>query len=169
VSDMQEQPLIKRLAYVFGKMQRHHSQSDDYAEDEPASSSTSEPGSDDDDNYIGEEDSTEDWDHLSFSHNSIGTHVDPKLATLLNGPQWQKSNPHTRRTNRVDYNPKKESSQTATKRRRRKSKVCMQCRFQRPVRTFATEEVVPAGLWARQNSGILQPLLTTVAYCSGRQ
>ncbi|KAH6882913.1 hypothetical protein BKA58DRAFT_447577 [Alternaria rosae] len=96
-------------------MQRYCTQSDDGAEDEPVSSTTNEPGSDDD-NYNREDSLTEDQGQLSHSHDSTGTGVDLKLATLLNGPQWQKPNPYTRRAARVDYSLKKKPSQSAQKR-----------------------------------------------------
>lgn len=124
-SGMQERPLTKRLDYVFGKMQRYHTQSDDGTEDEPVSSTTNEPGSDDD-NYDREDDLTEDQGRLPYSHDPTGTGVDLKLATLLNGPQWQKPNPYTRRAARVDYSLKKKPSQSAQKRPPRKPKVCAQ-------------------------------------------
>ena len=129
---MQEQPLTKRLDYVFGKMQRYHTQSDDGTEYEPVSSTTDEPCSDDADNSSREDDLTEDQGHLPYSHEFTGTSVDPKLATLLNGPQWQKPNPYTRRTARVNYSLKKEPSPSAQKRPPQKPKVRVQCRFQRP-------------------------------------
>jgi hypothetical protein len=122
-SGMQEQLLTKRLDYVFGKMQRYHTQSDDCAEDEVVSSTTSEPCLDDD-NYNEEDDLTEDRDNFAYNRGFTDAHVDPRLATLLNGPQWQKSNPYTRRAARVDYSYK-EPSQTATKRPLRKPKVCI--------------------------------------------
>lgn len=110
---------------MFGKMQRYCTQSDDGAEDEPVSSTTNEPGSDDD-NYNREDSLTEDQGQLSHSHDSTGTDVDLKLATLLNGPQWQKPNPYTPRAARVDYSLKKKPSQSAQKRPPQKSKVCAQ-------------------------------------------
>jgi hypothetical protein len=123
---MQEQPLTKRLDYVFGKMQRSHAQSDDGAEDEPVSATASEPVSDDDnDNCVGEDDLTEDWKEPPYSHDNTGAHVDPNLATLLNGPQWQQANPYTRRTVRIDYSLKKKPPQPAPTRLPRKPKVCV--------------------------------------------
>ncbi|KAI4934454.1 hypothetical protein J4E85_002311 [Alternaria conjuncta] len=119
---MQEQPLTKRLDYVFGKMQRYHTQSDDGTEYEPVSSTTNEPCSDDADNSSRGDDLTEDQGHLPYSHEFTGTSVDPKLATLLNGPQWQKPNPYTRRTARVNYSLKKEPSPSAQKRPPQKPK-----------------------------------------------
>ena len=167
-SGMQEQPLTKRLDYVFGKMQRYHTQSDDSAEDEPVSSTTNEPGSDDD-NYDREDDLTEDQGHLPYSHDSTGTGVDLKLATLLNGPQWQKPNPYTRRAARVDYSLKKKPSQSAQKRPPRKPKVCAQRWFQRPLHTFAMGDFVFTGLGACPSSNVPTDVLTAAVPCSGRQ
>jgi hypothetical protein len=119
---MQEQPLTKRLDYVFGKMLRYHTQSDDCAQDKVGSSTASEPCHDDNYNYNREVIQNEDQEVFAYSHDSTGAHVDPQLAALLNGPQWQKSNPNTRRATRADYSCKK-PSQIATRKRPRKAKV----------------------------------------------
>lgn len=119
---MQEQPLTKRLDYVFGKMLRYHTQSDDCAQDKVGSSTASEPCHDDNYNHNKEDIQNEDQKVLAYSHDSTGAHVDPQLAALLNGPQWQKSNPNTRRATRADYSCKK-PSQIATRKRPRKAKV----------------------------------------------
>lgn len=119
---MQEQPLTKRLDYVFGKMLRYHTQSDDCAQDKVGSSTASEPCHDDNYNHNKEDIQNEDQKVLAYSHDSTGAHVDPQLAALLNGPQWQKSNPNTCRATRADYSCKK-PSQIATRKRPRKAKV----------------------------------------------
>jgi hypothetical protein len=117
---MQEQPLTKRLDYVFGKMLRYHTQSDDCAQDKVGSSTASEPCHDD--NYNREDIQNEDQEVFAYNHDSTGAHVDPQLAALLNGPQWQKPNSNTRRATRADYSCKK-PSQIATRKRPRKAKV----------------------------------------------
>ncbi|CAN9251210.1 unnamed protein product [Alternaria alternata] len=116
---MQEQPLTKRLDYVFGKMLRYHTQSDDCAQDKVGSSTASEPCHDD--NYNREDIQNEDQEVFAYNHDSTGAHVDPQLAALLNGPQWQKPNSNTRRATRADYSCKK-PSQIATRKRPRKAK-----------------------------------------------
>lgn len=166
-SDMQEQPLTKRLDYVFGEMQRYHTQSDDCAEEEVVSSTTSEPCLDDD-NYNEKDDLTEDQDGFTYSHDFAGAHVDPQLATLLNGPQWQKSNPYARRAARVDYSYKK-PSQTATNRPPRKPKVCMFCPYQRRFRTATIKNFMSTAFQSLQSSGILRHSLTAAVLRSGRQ
>jgi hypothetical protein len=124
-------------------MQRYHTQSDDCAKDKVVSSTTSESYLDHDDDYNGEDDLAEGRNSSTYSNDFSGAHVDPQLATLLNGPQWQKSNPHTRRAARVDYRYKK-PSQTATK-RPPKPKVCMCFPFQRALQTTTIRNFVPTG------------------------
>ncbi|KAG9193045.1 histone deacetylase HOS2 [Alternaria panax] len=103
-------------------MQRYRTQSDDCAEDEVVSPTTSKPCHNDD-NYHKEYDQNEDGEVSTYSHSFTGAHVDPRLATLLSGPQWKKSNPHARRAARVDYSYKS-PSQTATRNSPRKPKYC---------------------------------------------
>jgi hypothetical protein len=101
---------------VFGKMQ-NYDQSDGGTEDEAISSSISELPTDDD--YDGEEGDDEYFDDQRRNeyggHSFSIDHINPKLTTLLNGPQWEKPDPRKRRAARVDYSEKKLAQASAKK------------------------------------------------------
>jgi hypothetical protein len=108
---------------VFGKMQ-NYDQSDGGTEDEVVST-TSEPSDQDYDEGEQDDEYTDDRDRTAYgAHSFSSDQIVPKLATLLNGPQWQPPNPRTRRAARVDYNEKK-LAQTPAKKAKQASKVCM--------------------------------------------
>ncbi|KAL1798937.1 hypothetical protein ACET3X_002974 [Alternaria dauci] len=103
-------------------MQRCDTQSDDGAGDEAGLFTANEPSHDDDDDKYNREDNQSGDQELSAnSHGPSGAHVDPRLATLLNGPQRQKPYPDTRRAARVDYSYKK-PPQTAARKPPREAK-----------------------------------------------
>jgi hypothetical protein len=119
---------------------QNYDQSDQDTETEGVSSAASEPaadndydeeGEEEDDEYHGEYNNDRDENTLgnhSFSNDQSlsNDHVDPKLATLLNGPQWQPANPNKRRTARVDYNEKK-LAQAPTRNPKQTAKVSKKC------------------------------------------
>jgi len=121
---------------VFGRMQ-HHSQSDDGTQDDVSTTTSDHDSGSDYDN--GDDGEGEDKDDVVFNtaaetrtrFNFTSAYVDPKLTTLLNGPQWQEPDPRTRRAPRVNYNLSKQFAQPATAlrvpttTRVRTSKVCM--------------------------------------------
>jgi hypothetical protein len=87
-------------------MQHYDQSNDDY---EVVSTATSEPSIDQDYNEEEEDDEfNDDRGRSTFGDHSFSSdHLVPKLATLLNGPQWQPPDPRTRRAARVDYNEEK--------------------------------------------------------------
>jgi len=127
---------------------QHHGQSDDSTQDDVStttsdhdSGSDYDNGDDDGEGEDRDEDEEEDDDDDVFTtaeetqtrFNFTSAYVDPKLTTLLNGPQWQEPDPRTRRAPRVNYNLSKQFAQPATAirvptaTRVRTSKVCMCC------------------------------------------
>ena len=100
---------------ALGRTQCYRGQSCDGAEDDPDSASTaSEDASDDDvdDSYHDDNEKNDEYvpeaDSLAYSDCTVsGARTVLQLSTLLNGSQWQLSNPRGRRAARVDYRLKR--------------------------------------------------------------